>query len=152
MPLVMGTSLVLLLGSVSVHTTSLQSRLEAAREQQLRRAEDQLASAAQQLLADLNRQHPCLLTVALEHWEAPGLPCVTPGAAAALRSSEVLGVPYRLIGWQPGATSVAMVLELGPAQGLVSRQGAFAVTLSPPPQVPPQAVDVRLLGLRGVAP
>jgi len=152
MPLVLGTSLVLLLGSVSVHTTSLQARLQAAREQQLRRAEDQLASAAQQLLADLNRRHPCLLALPLEHWEAPGLPCVTPGAVAALRSAEVLGVPYRLVGWQPGAASVAMVLELGPAPGLVRRQGAFAVTLSPPLQVPPQAVDVQLLGLRGVAP
>jgi hypothetical protein len=152
LPLVMGTSLVLLLGSVSVHTTSLQSRLQAARELQLRRAEDQLTSAAQQLVAELNRQHPCLLDLALERWRDLGQLCAAPTAVEALSSSEVLGVPYRLIGWQPEGTSVGLLLELGAAQGLPPRQGAFAVTLSPPPQAPLQATDVRLLGLRGVAP
>ena len=66
LPLTMGTSLVLLLGSLSAHTVSLQVRLQGIREQQQRQAEDRLASAGQQLLADLHRSHPCLLGVPLD--------------------------------------------------------------------------------------
>ena len=155
LPLAMGASLVLLLGSLSAHTVSLQARLQGIREQQQRRAEDRLASAGQQLLAELHRSHPCLLGVPLEHWDVQGLACAPAQAIAALRQGEVLGSSYRLVDWRPQLQPAELLLELAAVGNEPSRQGAFAVQLAPaqpPAQPQPQITDVRLVGLRGVAP
>ena len=155
LPLAMGASLVLLLGSLSAHTVSLQVRLQGIREQQQRRAEDRLASAGQQLLADLQRSHPCLLALPLEHWDSHGLACTPAPAIASLKAGQVLGSAYRLVGWRPQLVPAELLLELAAAGNEPSRQGAFAVQLmaaQPPAQPQPQITDVRLVGLRGVAP
>jgi heme exporter protein D len=141
LPLAMGASLVLLLGSLSAHTVSLQVRLQGIREQQQRRAEDRLASAGQQLLADLQRSHPCLLAL--------------PQAIASLRAGQVLGSSYRLVGWLPQLAPAELLLEVAPGGDEPARRGAFAVRMAaaqPPIQPQPQITDVRLVGLRGVVP
>ena len=151
----MGASLVLLLGSLSAQTAGLQVRLQGIREQQQRRAEDRLASAGQQLLADLQRSHPCLLGLPLERWVDQGLACAPAPTIAALRAGQVMGSAYRLVGWRPELAPAELLLELAPAGGQPARQGAFAVQLTPaqpPVQPQPQITDVRLVGLRGVAP
>ncbi len=155
LPLAMGASLVLLLGSLSAHTASLQLRLQGIREQQQRRAEDRLASAGQQLLAELHRSHRCLLALPLPQWDVQGLACAPAQAIAALRQGQVLGVPYRLIAWRPELQPAELLLELAAGGGQPARQGAFAVQLAPaqpPVQPQPQITDVRLVGLRGVTP
>ena len=155
LPLTMGASLVLLLGSLSAHTASLQVRLQGIREQQQRQAEDRLASAGQQLLADLHRSHPCLLGVPLDRWYSQGLACAPAPTIASLKAGQVLGHAYRLVGWRSEAVPAELLLELAAAGNEPSRQGAFAVQLSPaqpPAQPQPQITDVRLVGLRGVAP
>ncbi|MEA5410957.1 hypothetical protein VB737_04170, partial [Synechococcus sp. BA-120 BA3] len=96
LPLAMGASMVLLLGSLSAHTVSLQARLQGIREQQQRRAEDRLASAGQHLLAELHRSHPCLLALPLPQWDVQGLSCAPAPTIAALRQGQVLGATYRL--------------------------------------------------------
>lgn len=155
LPLAMGTSLVLLLGSLSAQTVSLQVRLQGIREQQQRQAEDRLASAGQQLLADVQRSHPCLLALPLERWVDLGLACAPAPTITSLRSGQVLGSSYRLVGWRPELTPAELLLEMAPVGALPARQGAFAVQLTPaqPPVRPlPQVTDVRLVGLRGVTP
>ena len=67
----------------------------------------------------------------------------------------MLGHAYRLVGWRSEAVPAELLLELAAAGNEPSRQGAFAVQLSPaqpPAQPQPQITDVRLVGLRGVAP
>jgi hypothetical protein len=155
LPLAMGASLVLLLGSLSAHTASLQIRLQGIREQQQRRAEDRLASAGQQVMADLNRSHPCLLGLPLERWNDQGLVCAAPESLAALQAGQVLGATYRLVGWRPDGSPAELLLELAEGGGPPPRRGVFAVQLTPPepPSQPqPQVSDVRLVGLRGVEP
>ncbi|MCP9835556.1 MULTISPECIES: hypothetical protein [unclassified Cyanobium] len=151
LPLAMGASMVLLLGSLSAHTVSLQVRLQGIREQQQRQAEDRLASAGQQWLADLHRSHPCLLALPLEHWDSQGLACAPAQAIASLKAGQVLGSSYRLVGWRPQLVPAELLLELAAAAGQPARQGAFAVQLAPA-QPQPQITDVRLVGLQGVAP
>lgn len=151
LPLTMGASLVLLLGSLSAHTASLQVRLQGIREQQQRLAEDRLASAGQQLLADLSRSHPCLLPLPLAQWDSQGLACAPAPAIASLKAGQVLGSSYRLVDWRPQLAPAELLLELAAAGNEPSRQGAFAVQLAPA-QPQPQITDVRLVGLRGVAP
>jgi hypothetical protein len=151
----MGTSLVLLLGSLSAHSVSLQHRLQGALEQQQRRAEDRLVSVGQQLLADLNRSHACLLALPLERWSDQGLACASAEGVTALRAGQVLGTSYRLIGWRPDVQPAELLLELTAAGSQPARRGAFAVELmppQPPSRLQPQVSDVRLLGLRGVEP
>jgi hypothetical protein len=155
LPLAMGASLALLLGSLSAHTASLQIRLQGAREQQQRRAEDRLASAGQQLLAELNRSHPCLLTLPLERWNDQGLACASAEALAPLRAGQVLGASYRLVGWRPEVQPAELLLELAQAGDQPRRRGVFTVQVAPPqPPSQPQPLvsDVRLVGLRGVEP
>jgi hypothetical protein len=155
LPLAMGASMVLLLGSLSAHTVSLQARMQGIREQQQRRAEDRLASAGQQLLAELHRSHPCLLPLPLPQWDVQGLGCAPAPTIAALRQGQVLGSTYRLVAWRPDLQPAELQLELDAAGGQPARRGAFAVQLAPPQppaQPQPQVTDVRLVGLRGVAP
>jgi len=155
LPLSMGASLVLLLGSLSAQTASLQVRLQGIREQQQRRAEDRLASAGQHLLAELQRSHPCLLALPLEHWDLQGPACAPAATIASLRAGQVLGSSYRLVDWRPQLAPAELLLEMAADGGQPARQGAFAVQMAPaqPPAHPQaQITDVRLVGLRGVAP
>jgi hypothetical protein len=153
LPIALLASLMLMLGSLSLQTVSLQERLRLAGLLRQRQAEDQLVSAAQQLVAGLNSQQACLLSLPLEHWAAPGLACA--GAAMPLAPPAQAG-PARLLQWRPGPDAAELLLEL-PAGGerQPARRGAFRVALAPRPgPAGPQlqAVDLRWQGLRGVTP
>jgi hypothetical protein len=149
LPLAVGASLVLLLGSLSLQTLVLQRRLGVLREEQRGLQEDALASAAQQLVAALNRDHPCLLTLPLERWGSDGLPCASPEQQRSLAQGGGSGL-WRLIDWQPQALRAQALIELEPGSpAQPARRGSFAVPLQ---EEPLQGQAPRLLALRGVAP
>lgn len=154
LPIALLASLMLMLGSLSLQTVSLQERLRLAGLLRARQAEDLLVSAAQRLLAGLNSHQACLLSLPLEHWAAPGLACA---GAAAPPPLPVLAGAARLVQWRPGPDAAELLLEL-PAAGAraPARRGAFRVALAPRPGpggvAQLQAVDLRWQGLRGVTP
>lgn len=149
LPLAFGASLVLLLGSLSLQSLVLQRRLGLLREEQRGHQEDALASAAQQLVAALNRDHPCLLTLPLERWGSDGLPCASPEQQRSLAQGGGSGL-WRLIDWQPQALRAQALIELEPGSpAQPARRGSFAVPLQ---EEPLQGQAPRLLALRGVAP
>jgi hypothetical protein len=149
LPLAFGASLVLLLGSLSLQTLVLQRRLGLLREEQRGHQEDALASAAQQLVAALNRDHPCLLLLPLQRWGSDGLPCASPEQQQALAKGAG-GGPWRLIDWQPQAVRAEALIEVDSGSpALPPRRGSFAVPFQ---EEPLQGQAPRLLALRAVAP
>jgi hypothetical protein len=154
LPLACTGSLLLLLGSLSVQTVTLQERQRAASIRELRRAEDDLASVAQHLVGELQRRHPCLLPLPLSAWASAADGCGEAGTLAALQRGEVIGVPYQLIAWQPerspqGQSAVTLVIERLPQPGDPPRRAAFSLALAGEPA---HAEGLWSLGLRGVAP
>lgn len=158
LPLASTASLVLLLGCLSLQTLTLQNAHRLASLSGLRQAEDRLMSSAQQLVAALQNQHRCLLTLPLEQWSAAS--CVSATQLPLLAQGEVQSVPYQLVGWQPQASSsvataapseagAELLLELKASEGQPALRSAFAVALQ---GNPPQVSDLRLLGLRGISP
>jgi hypothetical protein len=158
LPLASTASFVLLLGCLSLQTLTLQNAHRLASLSRLRVAEDQLMSSAQHLVALLQSQHRCLLTLALDQWSTAS--CVSPAQLPVLAHGEVQAVPYQLVGWQPLATTevapadpaetrAELLLELKAANGQPALRSAFAVALQ---GTPPQVRDLRLLGLRGTTP
>jgi hypothetical protein len=149
LPLAFGASLVLLLGSLSLQTLVLQRRLGLLREEQRGHQEDALASAAQQLVAALNRDHPCLLILPLQRWGSDGLPCASPEQQQALARGAG-GGPWRLLDWQPQVLRAEALIEVDSGSpALPPRRGSFAVPLQ---EEPLQGQAPRLLALRAVAP
>jgi hypothetical protein len=150
-------ALLLLLGSLSVQAVSLQGRLRGASELQLRTSEDQLASAAQLLVAQLQERHACLLPLALEQW--PGGGCASPADLAQLQHGEVFGVHWRLLRWQPQALPLEsqapseqrLTLEIGlqAGSGQPTPRAAFGLRLAGQPW---RVQELWPLGLRGEAP
>ena len=76
-------ALVLLLSSLSLQTLALQGRRQMIGQLRQRAQEDQLASAAQQLLGTLRQDHPCLLERRLVEWSAA--PCLEGQSPAVLQ-------------------------------------------------------------------
>jgi hypothetical protein len=141
---------VALLGSLSVQSAALQSRLDQAGRLGLRHQEDSLAAAAPQLVGRLNRLHPCLLPLPMADWSMEGLGCVAPHQVEALKQGLHDDGAWRLLDWHPGQGSAVALLELVPAsQRLRPRRARFAVVLQGEPL---RAQSLRLLGLRGVEP
>lgn len=150
LPLAFGTSLLLLLGSLSLQGLVLQGRLGLRRAELRAQQEDALASAAQQLVAVLNLRHPCLLALPLQHWSREGLSCASGSAQQNLAQGSSGEVRWRLIDWQPALSGARLLIELeARAPDLPGRQGSFAVALLAEPL---RAQPPRLLALRGVAP
>ncbi len=158
LPIASLASLVLLLGCLSIQSLTLQNARRLAAVSRLRLAEDSLMSASQLLVATLQSQHSCLLPLALEQWVGAG--CVRAGELPSLTRGEVNAVPYELLSWQPRATAALpaptatsagaeLLLELRPPDGQPALRSAFAVVLQ---GSPPRVRDLRLLGLRGIAP
>ncbi|MFN5161318.1 MAG: hypothetical protein ACK5IA_05460, partial [Cyanobacteriota bacterium] len=142
--------LLLVLGSLSLQTLSLQGRLRTVAQLRLRQAEDGLASGAQQLVGDLNQHHPCLLTLPRRAWGDPqGRAWAEALRPAALRRFSVLGQSVELVGGQPSGSGVALQLASAAAAGQPARRAAFAVQLA---GTPLQAQLLRELGLRGGQP
>jgi hypothetical protein len=156
LPLTTLLSLLMLLGSLSVHAVSLQGRLRGDSALLLQTREDQLASAAQQLVARIQLRHACLLALPLEQWA--GASCASAADLEHLRRGEVFGVGWQLLRWQPiappSATAAAgeqrLTLEIRlEARGReASRRAGFELRLA---GLPWQVRDLRPLGLRGEA-
>jgi len=157
LPLTSLISLLLLLGSLSVHAVSLQGRLRGDSELRLQTREDQLHSAAQQLVDRLHQRHACLLPLPLERWAAAG--CASAAELLQLRQGEVFGVGWELLRWQPDAAAQAMAatfeqrlnleISLNPRDHEPARRGGFSVRLA---GLPWRVLELRPLGLRGEAP
>ena len=155
LPIASLASLVLLLSCLSMQSLTLQNARRLAALSRLRQAEDSLMSAAQLLVATLQTRHACLLPLALELWSGAG--CVRAAELPGLTQGEVNAVPYQLLSWQPKAmsalsetsTGAELLLELRPPDGQPALRTAFAVVLQGSPL---RVRDLRLLGLRGIAP
>lgn len=151
------SSLLLLLGSLSVQAVSLQGRLRGEAERQLQTAEDRLISAAQLLVARIQLRHACLLPLPLEQWTEAA--CATASQLEPLRRGTVLDASWQLLSWRPdGASPLAssplpprLTLELAlPARGSQPPlRAGFSLLLQGPPW---QVQELRPLGLRGEAP
>ena len=114
MPLAITTSLVVLLGSASVHTLSLHARLRARSEWQLQERRDQLRSAAM-LFAEraADPAQLCLLAIPMGDWAASVGSC--PGAVPLSLEKGVVGsASWRLLDWQPTPEGGALTLALDP--------------------------------------
>ena len=112
MPLALGASSLLLLGSASIHTLSLQGRLRAAADQQRAARADQLRSAAQAFAAAAQGPQACLLLLPSAAWEAR--PSACPEANPQhLTNGVVAGEPWRLINWQPAVSRGTLLLANG---------------------------------------
>lgn len=151
LPLAIGASLLLLLGSLSVHSVALQGRLAHASREARAGQEDALAGAAQQLVGQLNLRHACLLSLPLARWSQEGRSCATPQELAALLGDGGgAGSGWRLLDWRPTPASVQALIELdGDGSAPLPRRGLFAVALVLEPL---RAQPPRLLGLRGMTP
>jgi len=152
LPLAMGVALLLVLSSLSLQTLALQSHGLAAASERLRRVEDDLASAAHDLVGELNAGHRCLLSEPLPGWDPLAAPCPAPQSLTGARSLATPAVDYRLIAWTPSesGTDAELVLERAAADRQPARRAAFAVRLAASGGGELQAVDVRPLGLRGM--
>jgi hypothetical protein len=156
LPLAALMSLLLLLGSLSVQAVSLQGRLRGDSALRLQTSEDQLASAAQLLVARIQLRHACLLPLAMEQWAAAG--CASAADLVPLHRGEVFGAGWQLLRWQPlahpeGAATVAeqrLTLEIAlDGRGREpSRRAAFELRLA---GLPWRVQELRPLGLRGEA-
>ena len=150
LPLAISASLLLLLGSLSVQSAALQSRLSQAAREELRQQEDAMISAAQRLVAALNQSHPCLLPLPLASWPEQGRSCADPLQQDAVQRGLGEGRAWRLLDWQPRSDSAELLLELEPsAPAGRARRAALSVLLGGEPL---RASSVRLLGLRGITP
>lgn len=152
LPVAIGVALLLLLSSLSLQTLALQSHGLAAASERLRRVEDDLASAAHDLVGELNAGHRCLLSDPLPGWDPQAADCPAPASLTDPRSLATPPVDYRLIGWSPSesGTEAELVLERAAAGGQPARRAAFAVGLAAGAGGGVQAVAVRPLGLRGM--
>ncbi|MEB3325094.1 MAG: hypothetical protein VKM17_07125 [Cyanobacteriota bacterium] len=106
MPLAIGASGLLLLGSFALHGVSMQEHLQVGAVERQQREEDLLASAAHQLLASLNKAHRCLLGKDLVEWDANQQACATPAQLAALKTIQVMVQPELLQAWQTKAVQL----------------------------------------------
>lgn len=125
LPLALSASAVLLLGSASIHTLSLQKRLSIHSLNQRELGADQLRSAAQVFAAVARGPEVCLLQWAWIDWPAVAHNC---SDSDPIRMSRgVVGeMPWSLLDWQPSTASGQLKLQL--ADG---RIGSFRIALDP---------------------
>ena len=141
LPLAIGVSGLLLLGSLSLHGFGMQERLDGGATKQLQQDEDLLASAAHKLLSVLNSAHRCLLDQTLTNWGQPGCNADT-ATVNALKTMQVMGTSVELKAWQPGTRAQTMQLAL---QLTTGRQARYEVLLAGATNVSAQ-LGPRLLG------
>ncbi len=150
LPLALGASLVLMLSSLSLQTSALQSMVQSGTALRQRQAEDRLASAAHQLVGELSGTYGCLLALPLAAWPQQGGVCSDQASQGRLRRNAVLGSSYRLLAWAPsGLDRMDLVLELDAVERQPPRRGRFSVRLL---EGGHRAGDLQELGLRGVVP
>ena len=153
MPMASLTSLLFLVGGLSLQSLGLQERLQGESQRRLEQAEDRLASAAQMLVGTIQLQHACLLGLAHEQWSNAG--CATQPQLSRLGEGEVLGSPWRLRRWQPRVSPdlshqvVDLELALPAGSGSPALVGGFAVRLTGSPL---RVATLLPLGWRGGKP
>ena len=123
LPLALTSSAVLLLGSASIHTLSLQKRLHIHSLSQREQVADQLRSAAQAFIVATRGPEACLLQWPSLDW--PGAVHDCAGSDPSRLSAGVVGeMPWSLLDWQPRTHSGQLTLQL--ADG---RTGSFRLAL-----------------------
>ena len=125
LPLAISASAVLLLGSASIHTLSLQKRLRIHASSQRELGADQLRSAAQAFVAAAHGPESCLLRRAATDWPIAAQDCVD-SDPAELMHGLVEETPWSLLDWQPFGTNGRLQLQLGDG-----RIGRFRLSLNP---------------------
>lgn len=118
LPLAIGTSLVLLLGSASVHSLSLHARLRARSSWQEQERQDQLRSAAMAFLEQANTPvQRCLMEWPLELWHSQATHCGTVNASA-LNQGQAGSHRWELLDWQPSSQGAELQLRLGDSESV----------------------------------
>jgi hypothetical protein len=140
LPLSLTASAVLLLGSASVHTLSLQKRLRIHSSQQREQVADQLRSAAQAFVVATRGPEACLLRWSSLDWPGVALDCS--GSDPSRLSRGLVGeMPWLLLDWQPRIESGQLRLQL--ADG---RTGSFRLSLDP---LAPSVLGISEVQLQG---
>ena len=125
LPLALTASALLLLGSASIHTLSLQKRLRVHASSQREQGADQLRSAAQAFVVASRGPETCLL-----QWPSLDWPAVVHGCSGSEPSQLSGGVvgemPWLLLDWKPRNQSGQLKVQL--ADG---RTGSFRIVLDP---------------------
>ena len=125
LPLALAASAVLLLGSASVHTLSLQKRLRVHASSQREQGADQLRAAAQAFVVASRGPEACLLQWSSLDW--PGVAHGCSGSDPSQLSGGVVGeMGWSLLDWRPSNESGQLRLQL--ADG---RTGNFRIALDP---------------------
>ena len=125
LPFALTASAVLLLGSASVHTLSLQKRLRIHSSQQREQGADQLRSAAQAFVVASRGRYACLLLWPSLDWPSDAHACN--GSDPSRLSGGVVGeMGWSLLDWRPSNESGQLRLQL--ADG---RTGSFRLVLDP---------------------
>ena len=111
MPLALSASAVLLLGSASIHTLSLQKRLRIHSSNQREQGADQLRSAAQEFVVASRGLQACLLQWPSLDWSGAVQGCS--GSDPSRLSGGVVGeMPWTLLDWKPNIESGQLRLRL----------------------------------------
>lgn len=125
LPLALSTSAVLLLGSASIHTLSLQGHLRLQAAERRSEAADWLRSAAQAFAAAASGAEACLLPWPMQAWEGGVVGC-TAADPARLRSGVLAERRWTLRDWQPSGDTGLLHLQLDDG-----RRAAFRLSLNP---------------------
>ena len=129
-------SMGLVLSSLSLQATALQSKLHFRSQVQVRADQDQLSQAAQRLVSQINLFHPCLLNLPEQDWALQGTACIDVNQATSLIQGGAASLAdVRTLDWQPDANGqkVMLLLQLPNAQGVSGRRGLFAIHLGGDP-------------------
>ena len=123
LPLALTASAVLLLGSASLYTLSLQKRLRIHSSQHREQGADQLRSAAQAFAAAARGPEACFLRWPSIEWASAAQDCS--GSDPSRLSGGVVGeMAWSLLDWQPFTESGQLKVQL--ADG---RTGSFRLSL-----------------------
>ena len=140
LPWALTASALLLLGSASLHTLSLQKRLRINAFNQREQGADQLRSAAQAFVVATRGPQSCLLQWPSLDWASSARGCS--GSDPSRLSGGVVGeMPWSLLDWQPRDHSGHLKVQL--ADG---RSGSFRLALVPPTFEVNGISDVQLQG------
>jgi hypothetical protein len=126
----------LLLSSLSLQATSLQSQLRFRSQLQARSDQDLMSQAAQKLVAEINLLHPCLLHLPEQEWTRAGMDCIDADRATKLlQGGDGSPADVHTLTWQPDASGkkIMLLLELPKAPGGTARRGLFEIGLGGEP-------------------
>jgi hypothetical protein len=120
----------LVLSSLSLQGTALQSKLHFRSQVQVRSDQDQLSQAAQRLVSQINLLHPCLLNLPKQDWDVLGTACIdTNQATSLIQGGDGSPADVLTLDWQPDASGqkVMLLLQLPKIEGGSGRRGLFAI-------------------------